>query len=334
MKKTDARKQTRDELHERRKQVIRLYEEGVPVMQIVKRTGLSWTAVNAAIKLYQAGGLSALKPAARGRKKGTGRILTNAQEADIRLMIRMRRPWFYKLKDSSWNRQTVKQLIDKKCGVTLSVRGVGNYLDRWGLTLKKPNARPYERCSREIRAWLDKHYAQIEQQARAWKAEIYWMNAPTMISNNSWRRIDAPNDKPSKAAAEVRKRQRLWMLSVVTNEGKVRWVTFKGTFNTRRQINFMEALIKDTENKMLFLIRSDYDAYRSQQFMAWAFGHRRRFRVFPDYMELALMKLAQKVKSRLPINLPPVGGKGRAPPRKERQGHRWVIQLKKRGEPT
>lgn len=50
MKKVDARKQTREELHERRKQVIQLHLEGIPVMQIVKKSGLSWYAVNKAIK--------------------------------------------------------------------------------------------------------------------------------------------------------------------------------------------------------------------------------------------------------------------------------------------
>jgi len=44
MQKEDARKQSREVLHERRKQVIRMHRKGVGVMQIVELTGLSWTA--------------------------------------------------------------------------------------------------------------------------------------------------------------------------------------------------------------------------------------------------------------------------------------------------
>ena len=44
MQKEDARKQSREVLHERRKQVIRMHGKGVGVMQIVGLTGLSWTA--------------------------------------------------------------------------------------------------------------------------------------------------------------------------------------------------------------------------------------------------------------------------------------------------
>jgi len=42
--------QSQEELYMRRKQVIRLSEGGLPVMQIVERTGLSWAAVNSAMK--------------------------------------------------------------------------------------------------------------------------------------------------------------------------------------------------------------------------------------------------------------------------------------------
>ena len=40
MEKEDARKQSREVLQERRKQVIRLHRKGVGVMQIVEQTGL------------------------------------------------------------------------------------------------------------------------------------------------------------------------------------------------------------------------------------------------------------------------------------------------------
>jgi len=68
MEKEDAYKQSREVLHERRKQVIRMHRKGVAVMEISVQTGLSWTAVNTALRLYKTEGSTALKPGVQGKK--------------------------------------------------------------------------------------------------------------------------------------------------------------------------------------------------------------------------------------------------------------------------
>lgn len=76
MEKDDARYLTLAQLHERRKQVVRLHRKGYGVMQIVELSGLSYPTVRAAIDRFEEGGLAAIKPAARGRASGEGRTLT------------------------------------------------------------------------------------------------------------------------------------------------------------------------------------------------------------------------------------------------------------------
>ena len=76
MDKEDARYQKLGQLHERRKQVVRLHVRCTGVMQIVTLTGLSYPTVRKAIDLFEAGGWQALKPAARGRNAGDGRLLS------------------------------------------------------------------------------------------------------------------------------------------------------------------------------------------------------------------------------------------------------------------
>jgi DNA-binding NarL/FixJ family response regulator len=51
MDKEDARNQTLAQLHERRKQVVRLHRKGHGVMRIVDLTGLSYPTVRKAIDL-------------------------------------------------------------------------------------------------------------------------------------------------------------------------------------------------------------------------------------------------------------------------------------------
>jgi transposase len=84
MEKDDARYSTLEQLHERRKQVVRLHRKGYGVMQIVELSGLSYPTVRAAIDRYEEGGLAAIRPGTRGKRAGQGRTLTEEQEQAIR----------------------------------------------------------------------------------------------------------------------------------------------------------------------------------------------------------------------------------------------------------
>lgn len=258
MKKEDARKQTREALHDRRKLVARLHQDGLPVMQIVKRSGLSWSAVNTAIKRYESGGDEALMPAARGRKQGTGRALCKEQEIEIHRLICRKRPWQCKFKNQRfWNRNLVMQLIERQYGIKLSVRGLDNYLDRWGLTLENQKKRPYERCSGSIKKWLDKNYTVIEQEAQTNNAQIYWMNK-TVVSY--------PNEV---VPGEIR--PKLWMITIATNQGKIcrsGWIVIRDNFNSEKQISFLKTLKKSTRKKV-FLISENSKIDFSADTMNW-----------------------------------------------------------------
>lgn len=257
MGKVDARKQTRDVLHQRRQGVVRHWKAGMPVMKIVTSTGLSWSAVNAAIKLYKRDGASALKPQARGRKQGTGRNLTEAQETEVIQIIHRKRPYFYGLKDSLWSRNSVEQLIKKKYGIELSDRGIGGYLKRWGFTLPNPTKRPYQRCSKEVREWLDEHYSRIAKQAKLKNAKIYWTNKPTKINPMAALCSNSPNEKVPNTIGSVGSQQKLSFVSVVTNQGKVYWALLMGNYSSARRSKFREALRKDAKRDVI-LIPDDF----------------------------------------------------------------------------
>jgi Winged helix-turn helix len=92
MEKENARKQTLEQLHERRKQVVSLHKKALGVMQIVSMTGVSYPAVRACINLFEAGGWPAIRPAQRGRAPGLGRALSAAQEEAIQRTIIDQRP--------------------------------------------------------------------------------------------------------------------------------------------------------------------------------------------------------------------------------------------------
>ena len=88
MEKESARKQTLEQLYERRKQVVRLHKAAMGIMKIVALTGLTYPTVRSAIDRFEQGGWEALKPKARGRLRGTGRVLSAQQESLIQEQIR------------------------------------------------------------------------------------------------------------------------------------------------------------------------------------------------------------------------------------------------------
>ena len=111
MEKENARKQTLEQLHERRKQVVRLHRKDIKIMQIVSMTGLSYPAVRATIDRYEEGGWSAVRPTARGRARGDGRCLSEAQEDTIRRIIIDKRQEQLKMAVFLWSRAAVGQRI-------------------------------------------------------------------------------------------------------------------------------------------------------------------------------------------------------------------------------
>ena len=70
------------------------------------------------------------------------------------------------------------------------------------------------------------------------------------------------------AYAPVGKKQKLSMISTVTNQGQTRWMIIDGAFNNEKFIEFLQALIKDA-GKKIFLIVDNLRVHHSKQVKAW-----------------------------------------------------------------
>jgi transposase len=283
MEKENARKQTLEQLHERRKQVIRLHKKGIKIMQIVAMTGLSYPPVRAAIDLFEAGGWAAIKPASRGRAQGDARILTLVQEQAIQRMI-------------------------IEFGLKLHVRSVGKYLQRWGFTPQKPIKRAYEQSPQAVQNWLQGQYPAIEQRARAEGAEIHWGDETALVNTDVRGRGYAPSGKTPVAMAVGGSRQKLSMIATVTNQGKTRWMIIEEAFDAEKFIEFLGALIKDA-GKKVFLILDNLRVHHSKLVKAWVGQHSEKIELFylPSYSpqlnpeERLNADLKQEMGKRVPV---------------------------------
>ena len=308
MEKESARNQTLGQLHERRKQVVRLYKQGVKIMQIVKMTGLSYPTVRGAIDLFDAGGWSAVRPAQRGRARGDGRVLSLAQEEAIQRLIIDKRPEQLKMDFHLWSRAAVMQLIEQEFDIKLPVRSIGKYLTRWGFTPQKPIKRAYEQSPAAVQAWLQGEYPGIEQRARAEGAEIHWGDDTALVNTDVRGRSFAPAGKTPVAMAVGGTRQKLSMIATVTNQGKTRWMIIDEAFDAQKLIEFLAALIKDA-GKKVFLILDNLRVHHSKLVKAWVAERQDQIELFylPSYSpqlnpeERLNADLKQEMGKRVPV---------------------------------
>ena len=218
-----------------------------------------------------------LKLVRQGKKLGVGRKMNNEQEAEIFKLICSKRPWqvgfktsFHNVRLSLWNRELVRQLIEKKYlllnefKLSLSDEGVANQLKRWGFSSVNMRKRGYAGCHRVIQNWLDVHYPAIKDRVKSEDGKILWM-----------RKMAIGADELS----EGKMLPKLSMIAVITNQSKVHWLVNKGHFVPARQIKFLNALISEFSEK-IFLIREDYKTLESQEVANWL-NKNNRIEVFP-----------------------------------------------------
>jgi transposase len=280
----DARRLTPAEQHERRRQVIRAYKRGVNKRQISRDVGLSYTGTCRVIDRYEAGGMTALAPRKRGRRIGAKRTLSGEQEAHIRQLICDQRPEQLKMEFALWSRIAVRQLILDEYDIDVPVRTVGKYLGRWGFTPQKPIQRAYEQSPEKVQQWLDEEYPAIHARAKAEQAEIHWGDETALVNTDVRGRSYAPRGQTPVAKVVGGTRQKLSMISTVTNQGKTRWQIIDGNFNHERLIDFFEDLIQDTDRKV-FVILDNLGVHHCKPVKAWLEQHSEHIEVFylPSY---------------------------------------------------
>lgn len=264
--------------------MIRAYKRGVNKRQIARDVGLSYPGTRKIIARYEAGGMKALAPRKRGRRLGNKRLLSPEQEAHIRKLICDKRPEQLKMEFALWSRLAVGELIEQEYRIKVPVRTVGEYLKRWGFTPQKPIQRAYEQSPAKVRAWLEEEYPAIHKRAKAEGAEIHWGDETALVNTDVRGRSYAPCGKTPVARVVGGTRQKLSMISTVTNQGKTRWQIIDGNFNHEKLIEFFEALIKDTDRK-LFLILDNLGVHHCKPVKAWLAVHHDQIEVFflPSY---------------------------------------------------
>ena len=283
MDKTDARKLKPEVQQQLRQQAIRLRSMGMTYRDIADIVGVYHDTVGRWCRDYEKHGAKGIKIKRRGRKQGDQRTLTPEQEKRIQRAIVDKEPDQLKLPFALWTRIAVQQLIKQLLSIDMPIRTVGEYLNRWGFTPQKPLRRAYEQNPKMVTRWLDEQYPAIAARARQEKAEIHWGDETGLCSDSQHGRSYAPKGK-TPAIRLCAKRERINLVSSITNQGKVRFMIYKKTMNAQLFIKFLGRLIKDAERK-IFLILDNLRVHHSKILKAWVEEHKDQIELFflPSY---------------------------------------------------
>lgn len=283
MEKTDARKLSPQAQQQLRDQGYRLLKKGWKRKVIAEALGVSIVTVSRWDAAYKKDGKKGLRMKKRGRRLGALRTLTPEQEKQLKDLIKDKCPDQLKLPFALWTRRAVQQMIQQLWAIAMPIRTVGEYLKRWGYTPQKPLKKAYEQNPKAVGKWLDEQYPAISQKAKKEGAEIHWGDETGLANNCQHGRSYSPKGI-TPAIRLPAKKERINLISSITNQGKVRFMLYDGTMNAATMIKFMKRLIKDADRKV-YLILDNLRVHHSKLVKAWVESHSDEIELFflPSY---------------------------------------------------
>jgi transposase len=261
-----------------RLRALRGLELGYSEVELADLLGVRHETISRWWTAYVAEGLSSLPGDRTGRPPGSGRSLSDEQAARIRRCIDNHSPEELGIAHALWTRRAVRDLIRKELGIDLAERTVGQYLRRWGYTSKKPARHSRKQDPDEVLRWLEETYPAIEEQAEREDAEILWVDEVGVQADHH----------PGCGYARVGERAtvetpgphiRVNQITAISNEGAVRFMTYKGSLNAAVFLLFLGKLIAGARRKIL-LIADRLQAHKTPEVLAWLEARKGQIEVF------------------------------------------------------
>lgn len=270
----DTRQLSDEVLEALRLRALRGCELGFSETDVAELLGLRRETVSRWFSAYRGGGVDALPGERTGRPPGSGRSLTDEQCAHIRELIDSASPERLGIAASLWSRPAVRDLIKKEYGIDLAVRTVGAYLKRWGYTAKRPRRRAKKQDPEEIRRWLRETYPDIQRRAGEEDARVYFCDE-TGVAADAHPRCGYARRGESATMEVPESHIRVNMISAVSPDGEIHFMTYTGTMTGGLFVVFLEQLLRETSGKV-YLIADRLKAHDCAEVEEWASGREDR----------------------------------------------------------
>jgi len=261
-----------------RLRALRGIELGYSELELAELLGVCHETISRWWTAYLADGLPALPGGRCGRPLGSGRLLSDQQAERLKARIDFHSPEEVGIPHALWTRRAVRDLIRQEFSIDLAERTVGLYLRRWGYTSKRPGRRSRQQDPDEVEEWLLETYPAIEAQAEREQAEIVWADEVGVAADHppgyGYARAG------ERATMEVPKPHlRVNQLSAISNEGTVRFMTYRGALEAAVFLMLLTRLVAGASRKVLLIVER-LQAHQTPEVEAWLEAHREQIEVF------------------------------------------------------
>jgi transposase len=184
---------------------------------------------------------------------GRPRSLSAAQEQQVFRWINGKNPMQYGFDFGLWTRQIVRELIDQRFGLKLSLASIGTLLARQGLTPQKPLQRAYQRDPEAIDRWQRETYPSIARTAKRNKADIYFWDESGFradsVHGTTW---GAKGQTP--VVAVPGQRQSISAASAVSSKGAFWFATYKGGLNGDLFVSLLRRMMRGRRRSLHLIV--------------------------------------------------------------------------------
>lgn len=216
-----------------------------------------------------------------GKKRGNPndqKLLSDVRQIEIVSAIKDTLPEQHDIAFHLWSRKAIAEYIKKKYVLTITPRRISVYTKIWGFTPQRPKKQASEQDPGKIKNWLKKDYPEIAKRAKKENAEIHWGDETGLNINTNYQRTYAQKGKTPVVKIPARKTA-YSMISSFTNQGKLRYMAYKGGMNAVLFKIFLERLVKDTDKKT-FLIVDNLKVHHAKIIQKWQQEHKKEIEIF------------------------------------------------------
>jgi transposase len=216
-----------------------------------------------------------------GKKRGNPndqKLLSDARQTEIISAIKDTLPEKHNIAYHLWSRRAIAEYVKSKYGLTISPRRISVYTKIWGFTPQRPKKQASEQDPQKIKKWLEKDYPKIIERAKKENAEIHWGDETGLNINTNYQKTYAPKGKTPIVKIPAKKTA-YSMISSFTNQGKLRYMAYKGGMNAILFKIFLQRLVKDTDKKV-FLIVDNLKVHHAKIIQKWQENHKKEIEIF------------------------------------------------------
>src|SRR3954468_10543491 len=176
MRENDGRKLDHQTLEAIRLRAVEQVDAGVPAAEVGRgraALGLARRTISAGLTKDRTEGRAAL----RARPvPGRRRKLTDAQLGELAELIEKTDPRDHGFAVALWTRQIVRQLIEARFGVALTVASVGRTLHELGFSAQRPLYRAEQADPAAVARWKQTEYPRIAAEAKAVGGTVWFVD--------------------------------------------------------------------------------------------------------------------------------------------------------------